>query len=72
MPLNGFIDIISIIKALTNQLQHGINIVKSDQDKQRNATRFAVSRINESNCKLMCPDIIFNDKSAILMHPGAH
>ena len=29
----------------------------------------AVSHINESNCKLLSPDY-FNDKSAILLHPG--
>ena len=28
------------------------------------------SRINESNCKLMSPEHYFNDKSAILLHPG--
>ena len=30
----------------------------------------AVSHINESNCKLMSPEHYFNDKSAILLHPG--
>ena len=30
----------------------------------------AVSLINESNCKLMSPEHYFNDKSAILLHPG--
>ena len=29
-----------------------------------------VSHINESNCKLKSQNIIFNDKSAILLHPG--
>ena len=30
----------------------------------------AVSHINESNCKIMSPEEYFNDKSAILLHPG--
>ena len=30
----------------------------------------AVSHINESNRKLMSPEHYFNDKSAILLHPG--
>ena len=29
-----------------------------------------VSHINESNCRLMSPEHYFNDKSAILLHPG--
>ena len=28
------------------------------------------SHINASKCKLMCPEHYFNDKSAILLHPG--
>ena len=30
----------------------------------------AAFHINESNCKLMSPEHYFNDKSAILLHPG--
>ena len=30
----------------------------------------AVSHINESSCKPMSPEHYFNDKSAILLHPG--
>ena len=30
----------------------------------------AVAHINESNCKLMSPEHYFNDKSAIVLHPG--
>ena len=32
--------------------------------------RLAVSHINEFNCKLISPEHYFNDKSAILLHPG--
>ena len=30
----------------------------------------AVSHINEPHCKLVSPGYYFNDKSAILLHPG--
>ena len=33
------------------------------------ALGLAVSRISESNCKLMSPEHYFNDKSVILLHP---
>ena len=32
----------------------------------------AVPHINESNCNLTSPKHYFNDKSAILLHPGTH